>query len=82
MIAEIVSINQTKVPPKIFKLRHKGLSGTITYDPESRVWHWRTVMIVKVPQEGTEPTEDKAREALKRILDTAATAGNNVTTTE
>lgn len=82
MSAEIVPITQTKVPPKTFRLRHKGLSGTITFDPDTKTWNWRVVMTVKLPQQGNEPTETKAREALTKILDTAATAGNNVATTD
>lgn len=82
MSAEIVNINTNKVPPKTFRVRHKGLHGTITYNPTTKEWDWVVNMLVKVPQSGHEPTEDKAKETLKRILDTAAVSGSNVTTTD
>ncbi len=82
MSAEIVSINKTKVPPKTFRVRHKGLYGTVTFNPDTKEWDWKITMQVKVPQVGTEPTIEKATETVKKLLDTAATAGNNVTTTD
>ena len=82
MSADIVPINKTKVPPKTFRVRHKGLYGTVTFNPETKEWDWKITMQVKVPQTGHEPTIEKATETVKKLLDTAATAGNNVTTTD
>lgn len=82
MSAEIVNINTTKVPPKTFRVRHKGLYGTVTYNPATKEWDWKINMQVKVPQTGHEPTQDKAKETVIKLLDTAATAGNNVTTVD
>ena len=82
MSAEIVSIN-TKVPPKSVRIRHRGLHGTVTYNPDTKKWDWKVTMLVKMPQTGTETTQAKAEESLRKILETAATSGgNNVTTTD
>lgn len=77
----VVSINNPKIPPKTFKVRHKGLHGTVTYDPIKKVWTWVTHLHIPMAQKGEEDTQEKATLALKRILDTAAT-GRNVTTTD
>jgi len=71
-----------KLPPKSLKVRHKGLHGVITFDPATKKWHWRVVMSIPMTQEGDEDSQEKATLALKRVLDTAATAGKNVTTTD
>lgn len=71
-----------KIPPKSFKVRHKGLHGTVTFDPDDKQWHWKVTMKIPMVQTGEEPTQEKATLALKRVLDTAATAGKNVTTSD
>lgn len=68
------------VPPKTFKVRHKGLHGTVTFEVESKKWHWKVSMQIPMSQEGSEDSSEKATLALKRVLDTAATAGKNVRT--
>lgn len=76
----VLSFN--KLPPKSFKVRHKGLHGVITFDTATKKWHWKVTMNVPMTQEGDEDSQEKATLALKRVLDTAATAGKNVTTTD
>lgn len=74
--------NIHKIPPKTFKVRHKGLHGTVTFDPETKKWDWQVKMHVPMIQKGTEDTQEKATLAIKRVLDTAAVAGTNVTTSD
>lgn len=71
-----------KIPPKTFKVRHKGLHGSVTYNPNTKKWHWVVSMKIPMKQEGDEPSQEKATLALKRVLDTAATTGNNVSTVD
>jgi hypothetical protein len=71
-----------KLSPKSLKVRHKGLHGVITFDPATKKWHWKVTMNIPMSQEGDEDSQEKATLALKRVLDTAATAGKNVTTTD
>lgn len=75
-------ISMVKIPPKTVKVRHKGLHGTITFDTDTKKWHWIVNMKIPMTQTGDEDTQEKATLALKRVLDTAATAGKNVTTTD
>lgn len=70
------------IPPKTFKVRHKGLHGVVTFDPDNKKWHWKVTMQIPMVQQGDEETQEKATLALKRVLDTAATAGKNVRTTD
>ncbi len=70
------------IPPKSFKVRHKGLHGTVTFDTTTKKWHWKVTMQIPMSQEGDEESQEKATLALKRVLDTAATAGKNVRTTD
>ena len=71
-------VNITKIPPKTFKVRHKGLHGTVTYNTTTKKWDWNVSLRIPLLQHGEEESQEKATLALKRILDTAAT-GKNVT---
>lgn len=71
-----------KIPPKSFKVRHKGLHGVVTFDVDTKKWHWKVTMQIPMIQQGEEESQEKATLALKRVLDTAATAGKNVRTTD
>jgi hypothetical protein len=70
------------IPPKTFKVRHKGLHGVVTFDVDTKKWHWKVTMQIPMVQQGEEESQEKATLALKRVLDTAATAGKNVRTTD
>lgn len=72
--------NVHRIPPKSFAVRHKGLRGTVTYDPDTKKWKWTVNMLIPMEQHGEEETQEQATLAVKRILDTAASAGNNVRT--
>lgn len=68
-----------KLPPKSFIVRYKGLHGTVTYDPDTKKWNWIVKLMTPMIMDGVENDEKKAREAVEKVLKSAAT-GNKVKT--
>lgn len=68
-----------KLPPKSFIVRYKGLHGTVTYNTTTKKWDWIVKMMTPMTMDGVENDEKKAREAVEKILKSAA-SGNKVKT--
>lgn len=70
-----------KLPPKSFIVRYRGLHGTVTFNPATKKWDWKVNMLTPMSLDGTEPDEKRAREAVEKVLKSAAT-GNRVKTVD
>lgn len=68
-----------KLPPKSFIVRYRGLHGTVTYNPDTKRWDWKVRLLTPMDLDGTEKDEKHAREAVEKVLKSAAT-GNKVKT--
>lgn len=68
-----------KLPPKSFIVRHKGLHGTVTYNPDTKRWDWKVNLLTPMLLDGNEKDEKTARDAVTRVL-TSAASGNKVKT--
>lgn len=69
------------LPPKSFIVRHKGLHGTITYNRETKKWDWKVNLRIPMNQSGTEPNEERARQIVKKVLESAS-VGAKVTSVD
>lgn len=66
--------NVVQVPPRRYRVFHKGLHGWIEYLPSCKLWRWVFKARFVIENQGHYKTEDEAKLELKKYIDVTASS--------
>jgi hypothetical protein len=76
------NVNVIRVPPRRYRVVHKGMHGWVEYHPGTRTWSYSMKYAIKFTLGGRTPTEAAAVLELKIAIDELAKAGSAVRSVE
>jgi hypothetical protein len=74
--------NVIRVPPRRYRVFHKGMHGWVEYHPGTRTWSYKFKYEVKFSLGGQAPTEADAVLQLKIAMDDLAKGGSSIRSTD
>lgn len=70
--------NVIRVPPRRYRVFHKGMHGWVEYHPGTKSWTYKLKYHFRFENKGTANTEAEAVLALKSTIDTLSGGGTSV----